>query len=479
MRRIQLIFTILFTTIATMATAQIDRSKQPQSGPTPSINLGEPKTYKLPNGLTLLVVENHKLPRVAVQLTLDELPVLEGDKAGISQLISYMLGNGTTTIPKDKFNEEIDYLAAYVTLSPDGGYMQSLSKYFPRVLELMADAALHPMFTQEELDKNKAQLLQELKAGESSAAAIAQRVQRVLRFSKKHPYGEYVTEASLKKITLKDVKDFYQRHFVPNNAYMVVTGDVNPTEVESLVSKYFKDWKPVKTKRAALFTPEDVKTTEIDFVDLDNAVQSEIRITNLIDLKMKDKDYFPLLIANSILGGDFGSYINMNLREKHGYTYGASSSFNPNKWTKGAFGITTQVRNAVTDSAVVEVLKEIKRIQTEDVSDEKLAQAKAQYLGQFIMATEKPQTTARYAINIKTQGLPADFYKNYIANINAVTKEDVKRVANKYFKANNLRIIVVGKGAEVAKALEQVQFEGKKIGVKQFDKYGEAQGQKR
>ena len=171
--------------------------------------------------------------------------------------------------------------------------------------------------------------------------------------------------------------------------------------------------------------------------------------------------------------------INTNLREKHGYTYGASSSFNPNKWTKGAFGITTQVRNAVTDSAVVEVLKEIKRIQTDDVSDEKLAQAKAQYLGQFIMATEKPQTTARYAINIKTQGLPADFYKNYIANINAVTKEDVKRVANKYFKANNLRIIVVGKGAEVAKSLEQVQFEGKKIEVKQFDKYGEAQGQKR
>ena len=189
---------------------------------------------------------------------------------------------------------------------------------------------------------------------------------------------------------------------------------------------------------------------------------------------MSHPDYFPLLVANSILGGDFGSYINMNLREEHGYTYGAFSTFKTDKWTKGNFSIKTKVGNAVTAPAIREILKEVKRIQTTIVSEEKLAQAKAQYLGQFVLATERPQTIANYAINIKVRNLPEDFYKNYIANINAVTKEDVQRVANSYFLLENFRIIIVGKGSEIAKELENISFDGKKISVKYFDKYGEA-----
>lgn len=217
----------------------------------------------------------------------------------------------------------------------------------------------------------------------------------------------------------------------------------------------------------------DVQYAQINFVDMPNAVQSEIRANNLVDLTMADEDYFPVLIANYILGGGFGSYINMNLREKHGFTYGARSGVDSDKWTKGNFGVSTKVRNAVTDSAVVEIMKEIKRIREEDVSDENIETAKSKYLGDFIMATENPQTIARYAINIKTNKLPDDFYKNYIAKINAVTKADIKRVANTYFRPDNLRFVIVGKGVEVADKLEALKHNGKSVPVFYFDKEGD------
>ncbi|GJH41341.1 hypothetical protein RCZ04_18910 [Capnocytophaga sp. HP1101] len=452
----------------------LDRSIQPSSGATPIINLGTPVTHTLPNGLTLLVVENHKLPQVGIRLSLDECPELEKEKKGIADLISLMAGNGSMTISKDDFNEEIDYLAATLSITSNGVYAQVLSKYFPRVLALIADAALHPNFNEEEMEKEKARIIQSIRANESNAEVIMKRVQQTLRYTTAHPYGEYITEGHIVALTLDDVVDYYRKRFVPNNAYLVVTGDVNPTEVISLVSEHFAKWQAFSAEVSALYVPENVKETEINLIDLPNAVQSELNVTNLIDLKMSDPDYFPLLVANSILGGDFGSYINMNLREEHGYTYGAFSTFKTDKWTKGVFSIKTKVGNAVTAPAIAEILKEVKRIQSTVVTEEKLAQAKAQYLGQFVLATERPQTIANYAINIKVRNLPEDFYKNYIASINAVTKEDVQRVAKRYFLLENFRIIVVGRAQEIATELENLTFDGKKILVKGFDKYGEA-----
>ncbi|MDO5607416.1 MAG: pitrilysin family protein [Capnocytophaga sp.] len=467
---IKSVATILFASMTMMTTAQIDRSKMPVSGATPTINLGTPTTFKMPNGLTVLIVENHKLPRVSLSLSMDVPPYVEGSKAGIADLTSALMGNGSVNIPKDEFNEEVDFLSGNISLSSRGGYASSLSKYFPRIVELMADAAINPNFTQEELDKEKAKLIEAIKSGENNADNIAQRVRNSLIYSKEHPYGEYATEQTINSITLEDVKSFYKENFSPADAYLVISGDIKADVAKEMINKYFYPWMKSKALQKTVSDPIDVQYTQVNFVDMPNAVQSEIRVANLVNLKMSDKDYFPVLIANYILGGGFGSYINMNLREKNGYTYVARSSVGNDKWGKTIFGVSTKVRNAVTDSAVVEILKEIKRIREEDVTDESIAQAKSQYLGNFIMATENPQTTARYAINIKTQNLPDDFYKNYIANINAVTKEDVKRVANKYFNADNLRIVIAGKGAEVADNLEALTYNGKKLPVFYFDK---------
>lgn len=463
---------IAFLMVAFAAQAQIDRSKMPEPGPTPTINLGEPETFTLSNGLTVLLVENHKLPRVSISLMIDNAPHAEGNKAGISSLTASLLGNGTTTISKDDYNEEVDFLGAFISLNAEGAYARTLSKYFERVTELMADGAINPNFTQEELDTEKQKLIENLKQGEKNAAAVAGRVRNVLLYGENHPYGEYTTEETINNVTLADIKSYYKTYFVPEHAYMVVSGDFKASKAKKYIKKYFGPWLKATAPNVSVPDAKNIQYTQIDFVDMPNAVQSEVGFVSPVKLKMGDPDYPAVLVANYILGGSFGSYLNMNLREQHGYTYGARSSVSDDKYSNGAFRAAAKVRNAVTDSAVVEMLKEIKRIRTEEVEDKDLENAKAKYLGDFIMDTEDPQTTARYAINIKAENLPEDYYKTFISRINAVTKEDVMRVANKYFPLHNSRIVVVGKGSDVLHNLEKIEFDGKPVPVFYFDKFG-------
>ena len=466
------IFTLIILLLVSVGVnAQIDRSKQPKPGPAPEISLEVPSEFELPNGLKVLVVENHKLPRVSYSLTIDNKPMLEGDIAGVSSLLGSMLGNGTTNVPKDAFNEEIDFLGARMNFSSRGGFASSLSKYSDRILELMADAAIHPLLTEEEFQKEKDKSIEGLKTNKKSVDAVAGRVGNALAYGTSHPYGEFVTEESVSKVTLDDVNEFYHKYFSPTNAYLVIVGDVDFKTVKRQVKKYFETWE--SNMEIVSNIPEatpNVEYTQINFVDMPNAVQSNISLTNNVNLKMNDTDYHSVLIANKILGGGFNSYLNMNLREAHGYTYGARSRVGSDKYVS-RFRAGASVRNAVTDSAVVETLKEIKRIKTEPVTAQALANAKAKYVGDFVLALENPQTIARYALNIKINDLPKDFYTTYLQKINAVTANDVNRVANTYFKLENSRIVVVGKGSDVIENLEKVTFEGEKVPVKYFDPY--------
>ena len=459
---------ILFLS-ATGIHAQVDRSQPPKPGPAPEINLGKPETFTLQNGLKVLVVENHKLPRVSVTLTMDNPPHTEGAKAGVAGLMGAMLGEGTKDIPKDRFNEEIDYLGANVNFFSGGASASSLSKYFPRILELMSKGALDPNFTQEEFETEKQRTIEGLRSSEKNVAANARKISTALSYGKDHPYGEFATEETIKDLTLEDVKNHYQKYYVPQNAYLVVVGDVNTKEVKNLVEKNFKNWqkKPIATN--PLPKVDNVGQTQINFVDFPNAVQSEVQVTNTIQLKKGDPDYFPVLIANKILGGGAEARLFLNLREDKGYTYGAYSNTGDDKYI-ARFVASASVRNAVTDSAVVAFLDELHRIRNEKVSEEELKNAKANYTGDFVLALERPSTIAQYALNIETDKLPQDFYQNYLKKINEVTAEDIQRVAKKYFLADNARIVVVGKGSEVVPDLENMAYNGKEIPVKYFDK---------
>jgi zinc protease len=439
---------------------------QPKPGQPPVVNIKKPQSFILPNGLKVMVVENHKLPRVTYNLTLDNAPFAEGTKKGVDELCSNLIGNGSSKISKDDFNEEIDFLGANINFNSTGAYASALSKYAGRILELMSYGALYPNFTQEEFDKEKAKLLEGIKSQEKSVPAISNRVVDVLAFGKNHPSGEFMTEETINNVSLADVEANYNNYFVPENAYLVIIGDIKFNEIKPIVEKLFGSWKKKSTPKQNYPEPQNVAFTQINFVDVPNAVQSEISLVNTLNLKMNDKDFFPAAIATFILGGNFNSYLNMNLREKHGWTYGANAVIGSGKYiTK--LKSTSSVRNVVTDSAVVEFINEIKRIRTEKVSDELLNNVKAGYIGRFVMQVEKPQSIARYALNIETEDLPKDFYENYIRNISAVTPEQLLEAANKYFLLDNTRIIIVGKGEEVIPKLEQL-----KIPMFYFDKYG-------
>lgn len=439
---------------------------QPKPGESPVVNIKKPQTFVLANGLKVMIVENHKLPSVTFNLTLDNAPFAEGDKKGVDDLSSSLMGNGSKKISKDAFNEEIDFLGASINFSSHGAYANSLSKYSGRVLELLAEGTLYPNFKQEEFDKEKAKLLEGLKAQEKSVPAIANRVVDALTFGKQHPSGEYISEETVKNVTLADIQANYQNYFVPENAYLVIIGDVKYKEVKSVVEKLFGSWKKASTPKVTYAAPVNVAFTQINFVDVPNAVQSEISLVNSVNLKMSDPDFFPAVIATYILGGDFNSYLNMNLREVHGWTYGANANIGAGKYVT-KLKSTSAVRNVVTDSAVVQFIKEIKKIRSEKVSEELLNNVKAGYIGRFVMQVEKPQAVARYALNIETENLPADFYENYIKNINAVTADDILKAANKYFLLDNTRIVIAGKGSEVIPGLESL-----KIPILYFDKYG-------
>ena len=458
------ILAFLFVTVS--ITAQIDRSQQPKPGPAPKISLEKPTEYELKNGLKILIVENHKLPRVSYNLTIDRDPIIEGDKAGVTSLLGSMLGNGTTNISKDDFNEEVDFLGARLNFGFSGGFASSLTKYSDRILQLLADAAMNPLLTSEEFSKEKDKLLEGLKSQAKSVDAVAGRVGGALSYGAEHPYGEFVTEETVNSVSFDDIQSYFTKYFGPNDAYLVVIGDVNTKEVYKRIKKYFGKWK--KASDISSFVPEanqNVEALEINFVDMPNAVQSNISITSNVKLKMSDPDYHAVLIANKIFGGGFNSYLNMNLREANGWTYGARSSVGTDKYIS-RFSAGAAVRNAVTDSAIVETIKEIKRFQSEPVEASALANAKAKYVGDFVLALERPSTIAQYAISTKINELPEDFYATYLEKINAVSIEDVQRVANKYFTADNARFIVVGKGSEVVANLEKLG-----IPINYFDKY--------
>lgn len=448
---------------AGMLSAQkIDLNAMPKPGPTPAINIAQPKTFQLSNGLTVMVVENNKLPRVNATLSMDRPPYYEGNIVGVSSLMAEQLDNGTANLTKDEFNKKVDFLGANLSFSSNGAASNSLSKYFPEVLGLMADAIVNPKFSAQEIQNAKERIIEGLKADEKNASSIAERVSNALMYGKNTSRGEFETIESINKIQLADVQNVYNKYYAPDNAYLVIVGDVKFDKVKSLVEKAFGGWKKSNTKFAALEPASNVAKTEINVVDVPSAVQSVLSVSNLNNLKMKDPNYFSATIANYILGGGGEARLFMNLREKNGFTYGAYSSINADKYNSG-FAAETSVRNEVTDKAVKEMMNELNGIST--IKPEELANAKAKLKGSFIMSLEKPETIARFALNQKVQDLPSDFYTNYLKSIDKVTAADVASAVKTTILPNQSRIFIAGKASDISEGLEKLGYS-----VKYFDK---------
>ncbi|BEV06196.1 pitrilysin family protein [Chryseobacterium gambrini] len=448
---------------AGMVSAQkIDLNAMPKPGPTPAINIAKPKTFQLSNGLTVMVVENNKLPRVSASLSMDRAPYYEGSVAGVSEIMAEQFENGTTNMSKDEFNKKVDYLGANLNFSSNGAAANSLSKYFPQVLSLMADAIINPKFSAEEIQNSKDRAIEGLKSEEKNASSIASKVSNALMYGKNTSRGEFETVESINKIQLADVQNTYKKYYAPDNAYLVIVGDVKFDQVKPMVEKAFSGWKKANTPVSPLEPASNVAKTEINVVDVPSAVQSVVSLNNLNTLKMKDPNYFPATIANYILGGGGEARLFMNLREKNGFTYGAYSNLSASKYSP-QFSASASVRNEVTDKAVKEFMNELNAIST--VKPEELANAKAKLKGSFIMSLEQPATIARFALNQKVQDLPDDFYTNYLKSIDKVTAADVSNAVKSTILPNQSRIFIAGKASDISEGLEKLGYP-----VKYFDK---------
>ena len=454
---------IAFMAVSVNAQVQIP---MPKPGPAPTVNLGKSNEFKLKNGLTVIVVENHKLPRVSATLTIDNPPFALGAKKGAESLLSEMLGTGTVSKSKDEFNKRIEFLGARVNFWEEGASASSLTKYFNEIFGYMADGALNPNFTESEFADVKKRYIEGLKANEKSVESAASRVSNILVYGKNNPFSEFDTPEQIEKITLQDVKDYYNTYYKPNNAYLIVVGDISTKDVKALADKNFKSWKAGQLNIPAFPKVEEVTKTELNAINMPNAVQSVVSVSYPVQLTKKDPDYYASLIASSILGGDFNSKLNMNLREAHGWTYGARGGVSDSRYI-GRFNTNATVRNEVTDSAIVETMKEIKGMTVNKIDQQMLEDVKAKFLGNFILTLESPSTVAGQALTKKTNQLSDNFYADYIKNINAVTVDDVLRVSKKYFRPDQAKINVTGKLEQIAPALEKLGYP-----VTYYDSYG-------
>ena len=444
------------------------RKAAPKSGEAPRIQIGKAQTFKLDNGLTVIVVENHKLPKVNYRVFVDNDPVLEKDASGYVQLMGELLTKGTKTRTKAQIDEEIDFIGASLSSDPNGVAGSCLTKHSGKLLDLMSDVLLRPTFPAEELDKAKRREESTLAQQKDDANTIAANVAAVLRYGKTHPYGEIMTEATLAKINLEQIKGHYNTFFKPNISYLVVTGDITRDKAEQYAKQYFSSWQRGEVPKLDHGLPRAPEKTQVDFVHKPGAVQSVINITYPVELQPGQPDVIRARLANTVLGGYFNSRVNANLREGHGWTYGARTGLTPDQLV-GFFNASASVRNAVTDSSIIEFVKEMNRLRTEKVPTAELQVVKNVLAGQFSQSLEEPGTVANFALTIARFGLPADYYEKYLEVLQNVSAEEVQAMAKKYIQPEKAHIVVVGNNADVAERLKQFAPDAT---VNLYDVYG-------
>jgi zinc protease len=445
------------------------RKQSPKEGSAPKIQIGKAETTKLANGLTVIVVENHKLPRVSFRVFVDADPVQEKDAAGYIDMAGELLSKGTKTRTKAQLDEQVDFIGAFLSSDGNGVSGACLSKHSDKLLDLMSDVLLNPAFPAEELNKAKVRAESGLASEKDEADAIAGKVGNVLRYGKDHPYGENMTEETLAKITLDQIKNYYATYFKPNISYLVVVGDISKADAVAKAEKYFGKWAKGDVPKHTYPTPKQPEKTQVDFVNKTGAVQSVINITYPVELHNSHPDVIPSRLMNAILGGSgTNTRLNANLRETHAYTYGSYSSIAPDRLI-GSFNASASVRNAVTDSAIIEFMKELNRLRTEKVPEKELQLVKNVMTGQFSQSLEQPGTIAQFALNTARYKLPADYYENYLSNLQKATADDVMAMANKYLRPDRAHILVVGSKGDVADRLKQFAADGK---VNFYDIYG-------
>jgi predicted Zn-dependent peptidase len=427
-----------------------DRTRPPQIGPPPAVQLPSIQKRQLSNGMPVWLVEHHELPVAQVNLVIlrgsaDDPP----DKFGIATLTASMLLEGAGARTSLELADAIDFLGA--DLSATAGIDSSAVRLHVPVarladaLPLMADVAMRPTFPAEELDRLRRERLTDiLQARDNPETINATAFNRVL-YGPTHRYGTSVngTAATLTSFAVADLRSFYAAAFQPANAALLVVGDVAADKTLPLLEKNFGGWKASAAARPAAVMPAvpDLTDRSVYIVDKPGAPQSSIRI-GWVGVARSTPDYFPIQVANTVLGGSFSSRLNLNLRERNGYTYGARSGFDM-RASAGPFVATAAVQTDKTSEALTEFFNELNGI-LKAVPDDELSRAKNYVSLRYPAGFETTVDISRRLEEAIVYKLPDDYFAKYVPNIESVTAADVQRVAEKYIHPARGAIVITG-----------------------------------
>ena len=425
------------------------------------IKLPPIKKTTLDNGLEVIIIEHHELPVVAFRLVLKSGSACDpSSKAGLANLTAGLLRKGTKTRSATQIAEEIDFVGGSwgggAGLDATFGTCQVLTKYFDVGLDLLSDIILNPTFKEDEIERLRKQILAGIKQQKDDPESVAEEKFREFVFGD-HPYGQPSegTEESIIAITRDDIVNFHKKYYVPNNAILAVVGDVKSDETIKKVKAKFSQWRGAEITPPSFIEPPPIKGHQILLVDKPDLTQTYIRVGHF-GIERKNPDYFAVRVMNYILGGGgFASRLMDEVRAKRGLTYGIHCSFDRYK-LRGAYEVSTFTQNDSTVAAIGAIIEQIKKIRAEGVTDKELEDTKSFYNGYFPLQFETPSQIATQILDVELYDLGEDYIKNFRKNINAVTKKDILRVAQKYLDPDNLKLVVVSKADDVKSSLESM-----------------------
>ncbi len=433
------------------------RASAPPPGPPRPYHFPHVTRQTLPNGMKILIAENHNAPLVAVRALVGSGADRDTQRlAGLASMTAELLDEGAGSRDAIRLAEDLGLLGASLSAGTDwdASYvtLDVLSKTLEPSLEIFADVVRRPMLPQSALERVRSERLMELLQQREEPAAIAGK-----RFSNLlyggGTYGNSVigNPESVSRLSIDDVRQFYGRNFVPNNTAIIIAGDIRTSMVIDQIRRLFADWQRGPAPERPSITPATIEKSRVYLIDRPNAVQSEIRVGH-IGVPRSCGDYFPLTVMNALLGGVFNSRINLNLRERHGYTYGARSVFAFRRQA-GPFVVSAPVRNEVTLESINEVLNELRRIRTGDIESRELEDTKNYLAGVFPATVQSSSDIAGRILDMELYDLPHDYFDRYRENIAAVHADDVARVAQKYIDPDRALIVIVGNASQIREPL--------------------------
>lgn len=450
MKRLLLLLTLVVLSAAPGAQQAPDRTRPPEGGPPPPLNLPAIQKRQLSNGLPVWIVELHEVPVAQVNLvvftgTADD----PAGKFGVASLTAGMLSEGAGSRSSLEIADAVDFLGA--ELGPTTSFDSSAVRLHVPVarladaLPLMADMALRPTFPASELERLRRERLTNILQARDDPGTIAALAYSRVLYGTTHRYGTAAngTADTIRSMTTSDLQAFYAAAFQPKNAALIVVGDVTPDKAMPLLEASFGGWRTNAAAASEATLPPMARRAarEVYLIDKPGAAQSQVRI-GWIGVPRSTPDYFPLLVMNTILGGAFSSRLNLNLREKHGYTYGASSGFDMRE-SAGPFVATAGVQTDKTAEALKEFFNELTAIR-EAVPADELARAKNYVALRFPGGFETTRDISRRLEDALVYHLPDDYFSKYVQNIQAVTAADVQRVAVKYIEPGRFAVVIAG-----------------------------------